>query len=98
MPHKGSRSGQLNIIERAASSYSTLGIFLLDDDYGHQVKGISMAEHYKPDVIMKEIFLKWLQTAKDPSWTTLIKCLRTIELNTLARDIEQALAQNGLYI
>ena len=57
--------GQLNIIQRCASNYWQLGIFLLRDDDGSNIKRIEMANHYKPDDVMTEIFREWIASSQD---------------------------------
>jgi len=43
------------------------------------------------------MFSKWLETRDDASWDQLIEAMRTIELNSVASDVEQLLVQ-GEYV
>ena len=87
--------GQLSIIQRCASNYFQLGIFLLNDDDGSKIKRMEMANHYKPEDIIREIFQEWIASG-DHSWKVLIDCLKMCSLNTLAGDIEDGLRHNGV--
>lgn len=92
------RGEKLNIIEKTAPSYKTIGINLLNDRDGSITKGIEMANAYKPEPTMVAIYEKWITAAKDHSWKKLICCLKDCDLNVLALDIEDALKENGIIV
>ena len=89
--------GELSTIQRCASHYSQLGIFLLNDDDGSKIKTIELTHHYRPEAIMNEIFLEWIASG-DNSWRVLIEHLKTCSLNTLAKDVREGLKHNGVEI
>ena len=89
--------GKLGILQRCASHYSQLGIFLLNDDDGSKIRRIELTHHYRPEVIMNEIFQEWIASG-DHSWRMLIDTLKTCSLNTLSRDVRDGLRHNGLEI
>ena len=47
-----------------------------------------MANHYKPDDVMTEIFREWIASSQDLLCKGLIKYLRMCSLNTLTEQIE----------
>ena len=76
---------------KTALKYSRFGILLLMDDTGSTVATIAKAKGPDPVDITTEIFSRWLEgTGLEPrSWLTLVKCLRSVDLNTVANDIEK---------
>ena len=89
--------GELGIVQRCAANYSHLGIFLLNDDDRTKIRRIELANHYKPEAIMMAIFEEWIASGNN-SWKELIECLRMCSLNTLARDIRDALRHNEVSV
>ena len=89
--------GELSIVQRCASHYSQLGIFLLNDDDGSKIKRIELTKHYRPEAIMNEIFQEWIASG-DHSWRVLIEQLKMCNLNTLAKDVRDSLRHNGVQI
>ena len=85
---KGKR---LNIIHRAASEYSSIGIYLLNDGKCAAVKAIELSTHYKAEAAMQEIFTKWVNEDTKCSWEKLIECLKICKLSDLAKEIEDGL-------
>ena len=86
--------GSFNIIERIETKNHNLGIRLLDDATGAITGNIEA--HYKNDLptrTTEAILKKWLEgTGRIPrTWATLVTVLREIELNALAKEIEDNL-------
>ena len=92
LPFKGDT---LKIIQKCCSHYFKLGIQLLNDEDGTEVKRIEMGNNSNPEATMRAIFAEWLQS-KDCSWKRLIACLRSFNLNSLAKSIENALIENKI--
>ena len=67
-----------------------LGNILLNSQDGTEVQNIEL-EHKNPYDIVYEIFRKWLTSDVTPTWKKLVQCLRDVELNILAKDIEDCL-------
>ena len=86
--------GVIKIIDRIGTKHHDLGIRLLNDDYG-TITDITEAQykHDPPNRATEGILQKWLEgTGRTPqTWDTLITVLREIELNTLAKEIEENL-------
>ena len=76
---------------KTALKYRRFGILLLMDHTGSTVANIARAKGPDPVDITTEIFSRWLEgTGLEPrSWLTLVNCLRDIELNTVANEIEK---------
>ena len=87
----------LDIIQRTSTSYTKLGMYLLDDDNCDIVD--SYKEKYKNDPveIVSAVYKKWISgTGRKPvTWQTLVDVLREIELNSLAGDIEATLSHGN---
>ena len=79
----------IRILERSAEKYRDIGTFLLKDDTGAIVKTIQETAQGNPVVAVRTIYEKWLGEDEDHSWKKLAKCFRDVQLNPLARDIEQ---------
>ena len=88
-----SRGATINVIQRIGVNYSTFGMFLLNDDNETLVDALKSQHLLNAESITKAIFQKWLEgKGKTPvSWATLIGALRQATLNTLAKEIEDAL-------
>ena len=89
-------SGVIKIIQRIGAKNHIFGIHLLNDGTGDVTGNIEADHHGNQIRITEAILKKWLEgTGKTPqSWTTLITVLRGIELNVLAKEIEDNLLQN----
>ena len=87
------KRGNINIAEQIGTKYKTFGTFLLKDDNGTIVSGIERAKMYIADEINQAILEKWIggRGQQPITWDTLVKCLRDIEMTTLANDIEEVL-------
>ena len=90
--------GVVDIIERAAVTHWYLGIFLLADDAGDVMESIEA--QYKPDPVQitRAVFRRWLKGRglTPVSWATLISLLKVIELNVMAKQIEENLVSDTL--
>lgn len=85
---------KVKIIKRCSAFYAKIGHDLLNDTDGSIVKSLQNSSQ-DPDVIMHEIFGKWLREDADHSWKKLIECLRRCDLDTVARDIEAGLGMRA---
>ena len=70
-------------------TYRDIGAILLKDETGAAVRAISMTAHDNSIDAVRMIYEKWVQGDEDHSWKKLAKCFRDVQLNPLARDIEQ---------
>ena len=84
------RVGKINIPQEIGVNYHQFGILLLEDD--NAVRICSIAHKHKNDAeqINMEVLEHWIKgRGKQPAtWKTLADVLHSIELNTLAGDIE----------
>ena len=82
------KSGEINIPEKIGTNYTTLGIFLLNDDNGAKVETIAKEKGESIHISIK-ILSKWLQGEgmQPPTWSTLIEALKMSNLGVLAEDI-----------
>ena len=66
------------------------GILLLIDDTGQMVDSIVHEHQRDTELINLKILQKWINGVGQPvSWATLIQVLKDIQLNELARRVEQ---------
>ena len=70
-------------------TYRDIGAILLKDETGAAVRAISMTTHDNPVDAVRMIYERWLGEDEDHSWKKLAKCFRYVQLNSLAKDIEQ---------
>ena len=89
------KDGVKDIVAEIQNDYIRLGGCLLKDEGGNKVHGIEIAKQYIPLAITEEILRQWRQgKGKEPvTWRTLVDCLREVQLNVAADDIEGALSQ-----
>ena len=83
-----------HVIPKVSIKWYDLGLELLEDEYEGELETIH--KDYKADgskTCCQKMFSKWLETRDGASWDQLIEAMRTIELNNVARDIEQLLVQ-----
>ena len=80
-------------MERIGNNYGAFGLFLLQDDDRAKVSALEHELQRNSIQINNKIFELWLQgRGKQPvTYATLVGCLRDVELNTLADDIEEVL-------
>ena len=79
----------IRILERSALKYRDIGTILLKDDTGVIVEAIRETARDNPVLAVRMIYERWLGEDEDHSWKKLAKCFRDVQLNSLARDIEQ---------
>ena len=84
-----SKGQVIRILESSAEKYKDIGIILLKDDTGAVVEAITKTALGNPIEAVRMIYEKWLQEDEDHSWKKLAECFRNVQLNPLARDIEQ---------
>ena len=84
-----SKGRDIRILERRAVKYRDIGAILLKDDSGAVVKTIQETARDNPVVANRMIYERWIQEDEDHSWKKLVKCFTDVQLNPLARDIEQ---------
>ena len=80
----------INIIESIGTKNIELGTLLLNDDRGNIMDAIKQDKH-DTHLVTREILRRWLNQSKDPSWKVLIDNLVKVKLETLARQITEAL-------
>ena len=88
------RNGEtVNVIAAIGGDYMNLGIFLLNDDTGAIMEGITTRPRDTYANIKRVIVSTWLRgEGKRPAtWRTLIKVLNVLKLRVLAQDISNAL-------
>ena len=84
-----SKRRDIRILEMSAVKYRDIGAILLKDDTGAVVERIRETVQGDSVVAVRKIYEKWLGEDEDHSWKKLAKCFRDVQLNSLAKDIEQ---------
>lgn len=84
-------SGDINVLTKTALHYKTLGHFLLNSSDGVEVLVVENKHQGNPKDIILDMFQTWLQRDETASWKVLVGYLRSVELNSLAKDIEDTL-------
>ncbi|CAI8057627.1 hypothetical protein GBAR_LOCUS31405 [Geodia barretti] len=84
-----SKGRRIRILERSAMKYRDIGTILLKDDTGAIVPSIQQTALGNPVEAVRMIYERWIQENEDHSWKKLAQCFRDVQLNPLARDIEQ---------
>jgi hypothetical protein len=79
----------IRVLERSSMKFRDIGTILLQDDTGEIVTGIRQAALGNPVEAVRMIYERWIQENDKNSWKKLIQCFRDVQLNPLARDIEQ---------
>ena len=86
------KSGSFNILQQIGANYKDFGIFLLKDDTGAKTSTIVKQEKGDVGEINQAIFQNWIDGKGMPcTWKILVECLRDVELNVLANEIEEVL-------
>ena len=87
--------GVIKVPQQIGSYYSDFGVFLLNDENGAIVDGITKEHRGNPENINNEILKKWLQgQGRQPvTWKTLIEVLRDSQLTELADEIQRNLSR-----
>ena len=83
----------MNLAQRIGTAYEDFGVLLLKDDNGDRTEAIVRELHERADEINKRIFRLWVkgEGLQPVSWATLVSVLQDMELNTLAKGIEQVM-------
>ena len=84
-----SKGRHIMVLERSAMKYRDIGTILLKDDTGAIVTSIQQTALGNPVEAVRMIYERWIQENEDHSWKKLAQCFRDVQLNPLARDIEQ---------
>ena len=84
-----SKGRDIRILDDSAVKYEDIGTFLLKDRSGARVMAITRTALGNPIDAVRMIYEIWMQEDEDHSWKKLAKCFRDVQLNSLARDIEQ---------
>ena len=80
----------INIAEEVGDSFD-FGVHLLNDDNGKITENVHSDEKGSTKNVNRKILMKWLDGQGKPvTWESLVSVLRSIELNTLATDVENA--------
>ena len=84
------RVGEINISQKIGVNYHQFCVFLLEDDNAVRIRSIAHKHKNDAEQINMEILEEWIKgRGKQPvTWKTLADVLHSIELNTLAGDIE----------
>ena len=83
--------GHINILQETAGNYKDIGAILLHDRTGARVAGVTNNGRDGIIEAVRAVYQQWIQEDEDHSWEKLTKCFRDVQLNSLARDIEQHL-------
>ena len=84
-----SNGQDIRILEVSAVKYRDIGTILLKDDTGAVVSALTKTAQGDSLEVLRMIYEKWIQKDEDHSWKKLVQCFRDVQLNSLARDIEQ---------
>lgn len=80
----------INIAEEVGNNFD-FGVHLLDDTNGKIMENICSEERGSAKDINRKVLMKWLDgQGKRATWKSLVSVLRSIQLNTLATDIENS--------
>lgn len=83
-----SGNGSIRIIDESSVKYRDIGTILLNDETGAIVSSISETALRDPFIATRMIYERWIRE-EEHSWKKLIQCFRDVQLNTLARNIEE---------
>ena len=91
--------GHLNLIQSVGTRYSTLGIFLLEDDNGVLVDALTLEHQRNAKVITRAIFQRWIDGIgrKPTTWRTLVGVLRQSQLATKAETYLSTVPKQNSY-
>ena len=81
----------IHVVPVVNTKWFELGVALLDSQYHHTLTTIEMDARNDAETCCKRMFTKWLNTDELASWDKLIDALRTVQLNTVASNIESSL-------
>ena len=91
------KSGKIDLQTALAADWKKFGVYLDFDDDGSALNLIeSRCGRGDPEASYQEMMMRWVSgSGEQPaSWRTLVRLLREFRRNTLAQDIEDALAQD----
>ena len=81
----------INIAEEVGDDSFDFGVHLLNDDNGQITENVHSDEKGSTKNVNRKILMKWLDGQGKPvTWESLVSVLRSIQLNALATDIENA--------
>ena len=80
---------KIKILERSAVKCRNIGNILLNDEGGETIDNLMEKERGNNVKAVEQIYIKWMAECEDHSWKELAQCFREVELNRLARDVEQ---------
>lgn len=82
---------EINIVEKLTPHCSSLTAFLLNDEDGTKLEVISLKWNRDVTRMAEDIFSQWRKTGDRATWRKLVKCIKHIGLDPLARDIADSL-------
>ena len=83
--------GAIRILHRSAVKCKDIGVILLNDESGAIVEAITQSAGGDQIESVRKIYTRWIEENEDHSWRKLTQCFRDVQLNVLARDVEQHL-------
>ena len=78
-----------HVIPKVATRWYDLGLELLEAKYVRNLVIIQANNRDDVSKCCRQMFMKWLDTQTDASWSQLIQAVKSIELNDVAASIEQ---------
>ena len=80
---------RLKVPRQVGANYTTLGILLLNDDFGSLTQALKLECLGVAESVTLRILQEWLEGKGLPvTWQTLINALRDIELSSLADHVQ----------
>ena len=79
----------INILEETAGKYKDIGTILLNDRSGARVVSVTNNARDGVTEAVRAVYQQWIQEDEDHSWKKLVQCFRNVQLNALAKKIEQ---------
>ena len=86
-----------HVVPSVNTQWYYLGLQLLEPKYENELNTIEADATNDAEKCCRKMLSKWLNTDELASWDKLIKALRIVQLNNVAKDIEHLLLQ-GEYI
>ena len=84
-------SGNINIMQEVVPRYKQLGNILLKNPDGLRVMTMEKNNSHNVESVLYDIFQAWLLEDVDATWSKLVRCLKKVNLNSLAQNIESCL-------
>ena len=85
------------MISLVETKWYNVGLEQLDPKYENELNTIEADTRNDAATSCRKMFSKWLNTDELASWDKLIKALRIVQLNNIAKDVEQLLLQGECY-